>query len=116
MSINDKPLQTKCPTCTQSSAERSATAALSRLAIDESGESRPTSGWTAATNSFTRNAMSPHPKCAACSILMGPGHIESGTDGLCGTCREAGRGIAERGEPEALGRPSFGKRGWLRDR
>lgn len=111
MTMNDKFVPAKCPTCSQSSADRTAASALREV-----GEAKPAAGWTSATSSFTRNAASPHPKCAACSILMGPGHIESGTGGLCGTCREAGRGISERGEPAAIGRQSFGKRGWLRDR
>jgi hypothetical protein len=27
-----------------------------------------------------------HPKCGACGILMGPGHVEQRVDSLCSTC------------------------------
>ncbi len=33
-----------------------------------------------------------HPHCRACTILVGPGHVETGlVDGLCSSCHRANR-------------------------
>ena len=34
-----------------------------------------------------------HPRCGACGILMGPGHVEAADAELCSTCSSAGGAI-----------------------
>jgi hypothetical protein len=52
-----------------------------------------------------------HQRCSSCSILMGPGHIETGAGQRCGTCRYTKRGASG---VLLVPRPAFGKRGWLK--
>lgn len=61
-------------------------------------------------NSLKREAAM-HQRCSSCSILMGPGHIETGAGQRCGTCRYTRRGASG---GLLVPRPAFGKRGWLR--
>ena len=48
----------------------------------------PTFEWTLAINSSLQQAIAEHPRCAACGILMGPGHTEAGEGGRCQTHTE----------------------------
>jgi len=41
--------------------------------------------WSFAIRNCLRRAMAPHPRCRACTVLMGPGHLEGGLERLCGT-------------------------------
>ena len=41
--------------------------------------------WSIAISDYLRRAMAPHPRCGACTILLGPGHAEIGIEGFCGT-------------------------------
>ena len=41
--------------------------------------------WSFAISSCLRRGMAFHARCGVCTILMGPGHEESGIDGFCGT-------------------------------
>ena len=41
--------------------------------------------WSIAIRSCLRRAMAPHPRCHACTVLMGPGHVEAGLARFCGT-------------------------------
>ena len=41
--------------------------------------------WSIAINDCLRRAMATHPRCGACTVLMGPGHNEIGIEGFCGT-------------------------------
>jgi hypothetical protein len=53
------------------------------------------SDWFFAMNNCLRRAMAPHPRCGACTVLMGPGHADAGTEGFCETHRELGmRGLS----------------------
>ena len=55
--------------------------------------------WYFAINNCLRRAMAPHPRCGVCTVLMGPGHADAGTEAFCGTHRELGM----RGLPGAIG-------------
>lgn len=41
--------------------------------------------WSVGINNCLRRAMEQHSRCHACSVLMGPGHIEGGNERFCGT-------------------------------
>ena len=41
--------------------------------------------WSVAIRNCLRLAMAPHPRCDVCTILMGPGHAETGRGRFCGT-------------------------------
>jgi hypothetical protein len=49
--------------------------------------------------------MAPHPRCAGCGILMGPGHLETGIDRHCGSCHD---NVSPSGA-------ILGRRGWHSD-
>ena len=36
--------------------------------------------WSLSISECLRRAMAAHPRCAACSVLMGPGHVEAGIE------------------------------------
>ncbi len=44
-----------------------------------------------------------HQRCSSCSILMGPGHIETGAGQRCGTCRYTRRGGERRSSGSSPG-------------
>lgn len=48
------------------------------------------SDWSFAIRDCLRRAMATHPRCGACSVLIGPGHEEPSIERLCGTHREIG--------------------------
>jgi hypothetical protein len=50
------------------------------------------SDWSFAIRDCLRQAMAAHPRCGACSVLMGPGHEETRMERFCGTHREIGTG------------------------
>ncbi len=50
------------------------------------------SDWSFAIRDCLRQAMATHPRCGACSVLMGPGHEETGIERFCWTHREIGVG------------------------
>lgn len=41
--------------------------------------------WSPAIASRLQREMAAHERCGACSVLMGPGHVEEGAEGLCVT-------------------------------
>ena len=53
------------------------------------------SDWSFAIRGCLRRAMATHPRCGACSVLMGPGHEETGVARFCGTHREIGSNARE---------------------
>lgn len=62
--------------------------------------------WSFAISKCLRRGMAFHARCGSCTILMGPGHEESGIQGLCGTHIEsaASRHVAISDAPsDALG-------------
>ena len=55
--------------------------------------------WAVGIKNTLRHAMEDHPRCHACTILMGPGHTEpSSDDPFCGTHG----GEAQRGAQSAM--------------
>lgn len=44
--------------------------------------------WSFAIGSCLQRGMAFHARCGTCTVLMGPGHAEPGTDGFCGTHSE----------------------------
>jgi hypothetical protein len=44
---------------------------------------RGAAAWALAINKCLQREMALHPRCGACSILMGPGHIEEGIGPFC---------------------------------
>jgi hypothetical protein len=125
--IEEKRVGSECSTCSRIAAMRVKAAAVERVsggrptpAFGRRSEAEKTarqlaaSEWSLEIAAIMRKEMAPHPRCAACGILMGPGHIEQGSDSLCRTCqyrRTAGRAAADL-PPE---RPAVGRRGWLSD-
>lgn len=61
--------------------------------------------WSISAGVFLRKGIAHHRRCAVCSILMGPGHLESGRGPSCGTC-------SGRDKKADSGPPAFGRRGW----
>lgn len=76
---------------------------------------RVATNWFLAIAACLKREMAPHPRCSSCSILLGPGHLEPGTHGYCGTCWLAQATLVEANGGEAVDRTVFGRRGWLRD-
>jgi hypothetical protein len=118
-----------CPSCIQSAALKSNAIILQRriadaipapLPDDISAVLPPSSpngatAWLLAISACLRRDVERHPACKACGILLGPGHLELGIDGHCGTCHNTKRSSTE---PPATrrtyGSTAFGVRGWLR--
>jgi len=73
---------------------------------------RRLAGWPSSEEA-TESSLVPHPRCASCGILMGPGHIEAGTDRFCGTCAATRRANDQADGSPA--RPVYGQRGWRND-
>ena len=48
--------------------------------------------WSLAITSYLRHEMALHARCDACSVLIGPGHVDGRIDRLCGT--HAGRRVS----------------------
>jgi hypothetical protein len=61
--------------------------------------------WSVSADAFLRRGITQHRRCVTCSILMGPGHLESGSGPSCGTCRT-------RNANDNVGPPVIGRRGW----
>lgn len=61
--------------------------------------------WSVSVGTFLRRRMRHHRRCAACSILMGPGHLESGRGPSCSTCHTSSTN-------DDVDPPAFGRRGW----
>lgn len=82
---------------------------------DERAPVDPTAlAWnTEASASLTRE-MSTHARCARCSILMGPGHVESVGADVCRTCqvRHSSTAASDSGKATAT---TYGQRGWYHD-
>ena len=72
---------------------------------------RAATDWLLAIDNCLKREAAVHQRCRSCSILMGPGHVETGDGLLCGTCSYAMRGASG---DLLVARPVFGKRGWLR--
>jgi hypothetical protein len=70
--------------------------------------------WTADIGACLKREMAPHPKCGGCGILMGPGHLELGTDGQCRSCFERSALGQKSGYATRIG-PRVGRRGWHSD-
>lgn len=124
---HDKPHVTECSTCSRIAALKLKASALGRFTADvlPAAHLRPSEAdasplqlaiadWSLSVGAFLRREMAPHPRCAACSILMGPGHLEAGTEGLCGTCCDR-RPVRGNGVGIVIGRKAIGRRGWLSD-
>lgn len=123
----DKPHATECPTCGRVAAFKMKASTLGRFTAhvlppahlrpseaDASPLQQAIADWSLSVGAFLRREMAPHPRCAACSILMGPGHLEAGTERLCGTCcdrRPANGAAVDMG----ISRKAIGRRGWLSD-
>ena len=120
-----RPPNVQCLTCGRIAAlnvkaevvRRSAVPVLRPSSRSSQSASSLTSRQRAATNrllaidnSLEREAAM-HQRCSSCSILMGPGHIETGAGRRCGTCRYTKRGASG---VLLVPRPAFGKRGWLK--
>jgi hypothetical protein len=64
--------------------------------------------WSFAISNCLRRGMALHARCGRCTILMGPGHAESGIHGFCGTHAER---VAAR--PPAFSDAPSDALGWL---
>ena len=64
--------------------------------------------WSFAISSCLRRGMALHARCGRCTILMGPGHAESGIHGFCGTHSEPAASL-----PPALSDAPGDALGWL---
>lgn len=99
---NGKAYQIECPAC-RTVAGLHAKAGLLQAYInrvlprsssphpfagDLTAQQRGAVAWSLAISNCLRREMALHARCGACSILMGPGHAEVGTDGFCGTHTE----------------------------
>jgi len=91
---HEQSYQSECPICRSVAALEAKADPLDsfiRLVVPRSHEgelSRRQMGaidWSFAIRNCLGRAMAPHPRCRACTVLMGPGHQEVGLDGLCGT-------------------------------
>ena len=91
---HEQSYQRECPKCRSVAALEAKADPLDsfiRLVVPRSHEgelSRRQMGaidWSFAIRNCLGRAMAPHPRCRACTVLMGPGHLEVGLDGLCGT-------------------------------
>lgn len=123
----EPPEPLHCPTCKRIGAYRANGDVLHRRIAETLPSRRPldpadlslsppqraAAEWYVAITACLRREMAPHPRCGACSILMGPGHIEAESGGFCGTCRGAGRSPADPDEP-FMDRSVF-RRGLFRD-
>ncbi len=69
-----------------------------RLAVD----------WSFAISDCQRRGMAFHARCSACTILMGPGHAESGIQGFCGT-----HSVRAAARPPARSDATSDALGWL---
>ena len=59
-----------------------------RSADEVTPRERSALAWSLSISECLRQAMALHPRCAACNVLMGPGHVEAGIERFCGTHRE----------------------------
>jgi hypothetical protein len=50
-----------------------------------SPEQASAASWSRSIATFLNNHAALHPRCGACSVLMGPGHVEEGTEAFCRT-------------------------------
>ena len=122
-----KAYATECQVCTRIAVLRARASEVEQVVVRagsaarRNGELEQTPlqlaamDWSLSVVAYLRREMEPHPRCFACSILMGQGHLEAGVDQLCGTCRVAGRSVpgdADRG-PEVA--EAIGRRGWHSD-
>lgn len=126
--IEEKPRGTACPACSRTAALKARGETLQRMLAgvlkpsflqtrtdtDLTPRQQAASTWHLAIASCLKREMEPHPRCGACGILMGPGHIEAGTGSLCGTCHDTRR-TPTIGEDDLPARQAFGRRGWLSD-
>lgn len=124
-----KPTEIECATCRRVAAFKAKAdvlqefiapvlpPALSLRQIDPelTPRQRVATTWFLQIAACLKREMAPHPRCASCSILLGPGHLEPGTDGYCGTCWLARATLVEATGGEAVDRAVFGRRGWLSD-
>jgi hypothetical protein len=119
-----------CPACIESAALKQNGAALQRRIsesqasahpaemspVDSSSNQESAAAWLLAIDVCLRRDSAQHPSCAACGILLGAGHIETGIDGYCGTCHSTRRNATEApATRRTMGTSVYGVRGWLRD-
>ena len=119
-----------CPACIDSAALKQKGAALQRhisaaqppasppgvSTVEPSPDQESAAAWLLAIGACLRRDSEQHPSCTACGILLGPGHIETGVDGYCGTCHSTRRDSPESpATRRTMGASAFGVRGWLRD-
>lgn len=124
---DQKSAVAKCVLCNRTTALKTNADVLQRLIANSlpssaraSSEARPTpvehaaAAWSADIGACLKREMAPHPKCAGCGILMGPGHIEMGTDQQCRSCLERCT-IGQKTGYANTGGQKHGRRGWHSD-
>ena len=117
-----KSYQLECPTCRSVAAFHARADLLQphmdrilprSLSLYESAneltlKQRVAVDWSFAISKCLRRGMAFHARCGRCTILMGPGHAESGLQGFCGTHSERAASI-----PPVLGEAPSDALGWL---
>jgi hypothetical protein len=123
---HQKTRETRCLTCSRTDAlkinadvlQRSIASVLPTSSPRGPFEAESTPGqlaaatWHSAIGVCLKREMASHPRCAGCGILMGPGHLETGIDWQCRSCRDRCTHGQKSGDVLVHSRPLLGRRGW----